>query len=97
MADIKLELDKSNNGAFRLYENGLKLGEMILQISDGKLTVFHTEVSPESEGKGYAKQLLDAMTAYAREHQLKVLPLCPYVHAQFRRHPELYEDIWVKE
>ncbi|HEY0297827.1 MAG TPA: GNAT family N-acetyltransferase [Arachidicoccus sp.] len=96
MAEIKLELDELNNGAFNLYEDGHKLGEMVLSISKGQLTVYHNEVAPEAEGKGFAKQLLGTMVTYAREHQLKVVPLCPYVHAQFKRHPELYEDVWQK-
>jgi predicted GNAT family acetyltransferase len=36
------------------------------------------------------------MAAYARGHHLKVIPLCPFVNAQFKRHPEEYADIWEK-
>lgn len=96
MVEIKLELDKFNNGAFNLYEDGLRQGKMVLSISNGKLTAYHTEVEPENKGKGYAKQLLEAMVAYAREHQLKVVPLCVYVNLQFRSHPELYKDLLEK-
>ncbi|RCR70296.1 GNAT family N-acetyltransferase [Larkinella punicea] len=97
MAEIKPDLDQKNPGAFYLYEEGVKIGEMVVNITDGNLTVYHTEVVPEAEGKGYAKQMLDAMVAYAREHNLKVIPLCPYVHAQFKRHPKDYADVWTKE
>jgi uncharacterized protein len=34
------------------------------------------------------------MTNYARSHRLQVIPLCPYVHAQFKRHPDEYADLW---
>ena len=37
------------------------------------------------------------MVTYAREHHLKVTPYCPYVHAQLKRHPEQYADIWNRE
>jgi predicted GNAT family acetyltransferase len=97
MTEIKLDLDQKNPGAFYLYEEGVKIGKMGVYISDGNLTVFHTEVEPEAEGKGYARQMLDAMVAYARENHLKVIPLCPYVHAQFKRHPNDYADVWTKE
>jgi uncharacterized protein len=40
--------------------------------------------------------LLSTMVDYAREHKLKVIALCPYVHAQFERHPDKYSDIWNK-
>jgi len=69
---------------------------MEIGIGDGRLTAYHTEVSPKAEGKGLAKKLLSHMVAYAREHHLKVIPLCPFVNAQFKRHPEEYADIWEK-
>ncbi|HEU4902844.1 MAG TPA: N-acetyltransferase [Flavisolibacter sp.] len=34
------------------------------------------------------------MVDYARKNGLKVIPLCPYVHAQFKRHPADYADVW---
>lgn len=95
--DIKLELDENNNGAFNLYNSDKKIGEMVINIADGVLTVYHTEVLPEAEGLGYAKQLLDTMVAYARSSNLKVIALCPYVHLQFRRHTANFEDIWLKQ
>jgi len=97
MADIKLELDEKKHGAFNLYDNSTKIGEMVIGISNDVLTVYHTEVDEDQSGKGYAKLLLDAMTAYARENTFKVRPLCAYVHAQFKKHPDEYADIWQKE
>lgn len=94
MTEVKLELNEKKHGAFNLYEDGNKLGEMVISIANDLLTVYHTEVNPEADGKGYAKLMLDAMTAHARENNLKVVPLCPYVHAQFKKHPDEYTDIW---
>lgn len=97
MAEIKLELDAKNHGGFNLYDGGEKIGEMVVAINNSTLTVYHTEVDENQGGKGYAKQLLDTMVAHARENNLKVIALCPYVHAQFKRHPEAYSDIWLKQ
>lgn len=94
MVDIKLELNEKQRGAFNLYETGAKIGEMVVDIVGNVLTVYHTGIIPEAEGKGYAKQLLEAMVSYVREHKLTVLPLCPYVLAQFRRTPDQYLDVW---
>jgi predicted GNAT family acetyltransferase len=69
---------------------------MAVAISGDDLIVYHTEVAPKAEGKGLAKNLLTEMVSYARKYGLKVVPLCPYVHAQFKRHPEDFEDIWKK-
>lgn len=97
MSSISLDLNEKNHGAFIVMEDGKKLGEMVISVKDDLLTVYHTEVSPEAEGKGLAKLLLAEMVAHAREQHLKVLPLCAFVHAQFKRHPDEYADIWQKE
>lgn len=94
MIDIKFENSGDEPAAFNLYKDGTKIGEMIVEIADGNITVYHTEVDIEQENKGYAGQLLSAMVDYAKAHQLKVIPLCPYVHTQFIRHPEQYASIW---
>ena len=96
METIKLELDEKKHGAFNLYVEDKKQGEMTVSIKDDVLTVYHTGVEPEAEGKGYAKKLLEEMTSYVRSNNMMVLPLCPYVHAQFKRHPDEYQDIWKK-
>lgn len=96
MEEVKLNLNEKNQGAFVVLDGDEQLGEMVLAIVSSDLIVYHTEVSPKAEGKGLAKLMLNAMVAYARKNSLKVIPLCPYVHAQFRRHPADYEDIWNK-
>lgn len=96
MAEIKLELDERLHGAFNLYEEGSKIGEMVVSVKGTTLTVYHTEVAESAAGKGFAKELLNTMIAYVRENKLKVRPLCPYVHAQFKKYPEEYNNIWLK-
>jgi len=96
MTQIKLELDAKNHGGFNLYENDVKLGMMVVSLTDEILTVYHTEVDEAAAGRGFAKLLLDEVVKYTRDHNLKLKPLCPYVHAQFKKHPELYSDIWLK-
>jgi predicted GNAT family acetyltransferase len=94
MAEVKLKLDNRRRGAFYIEEDGKQAGEMVIGLSETTLTVYHTEVDPAMEGRGLARLMLNAMVAYAREHELQVLPLCEYVHTQFRRHPDEYADIW---
>ncbi len=97
MNDPELVLNQLNRGAFLLEEDGEKLAEMVVAVDNENLIVYHTEVNPKAEGKGLAKILLNAMVSYARKKQLKVIPLCPYVHAQFKRHPEEFADVWTKD
>ena len=87
-------LNEQQKGKFYIEEDNERLGEMVIGINGNNLTAYHTEVSPKAEGKGYAKALLNAMVNYARKNRLHVIPLCPFVHAQFKRHPEDYADLW---
>ncbi len=94
MVEIKTVLNEKGRGSFLLMEDGKQMGEMMIGITGTHIIAFHTEVAPEAEGKGFGRQLLNTMVEYAREHHLKVKPLCPYVYAQFKRHPEEYADLW---
>src|SRR5688572_539670 len=94
MRELELRLEANGKGAFVIEAEGERVAEMAIGIADGHLTVYHTEVSEKLKGHGVASNLLSTMVEYARAHQLKVIALCPYVHAQFKRHPEQYGDIW---
>ena len=83
-------------GEVQLFSDENKIGKMNIAKTDSNITVFHTEVDPEYEGLGFAKMLLNQLISYARENELKIIPLCPYVNMQFRHHPEEYADIWFK-
>jgi predicted GNAT family acetyltransferase len=96
MEEVKLQLDKKGHGHFYISDEGEQLAEMVVSVSNSLLTVYHTEVLPKAEGRGLAKQLLAAMVEHARKNGLKVIPLCPYVHAQFKRHAGDYADVWHK-
>lgn len=97
MDEIKLTLNDRGHGAFYIMDGEERIGEMDISINENTLTVYHTEVAPEAEGKGLAKQMLQDIVDHARKNKLQVIPLCPYVHAQFKRHPEEYADIWNSE
>jgi hypothetical protein len=81
-------------------EHDEKLGRFLAQVHghlcvcdyrlrEGVMTISHTEVAPELEGQGIAAALVRAALAHARDHGLKVRPLCSYVQAYMRRHPEV--------
>jgi predicted GNAT family acetyltransferase len=58
------------------------------RLRDGVMAITHTEVAPELEGRGIAAALAKAALAHANDHGLKVRPLCSYVQAYMRRHPQ---------
>ncbi len=94
MDPIQLKLEPNGKGSFFIDRNGERLAEMVIAVDDKNITVYHTEVSPKLKGEGTGTKLLNTMVNYARQHHLKVIALCPFVHAQFNRHKELYADVW---
>jgi predicted GNAT family acetyltransferase len=97
MNEIELKLTPAGRGSFFIETNGTRVAEMEIAIQAKNLIVYHTEVADALQGKGIASKLLAKMVSYARENNLKVVPLCAYVLAQFKRHPDQYKDIWNTE
>lgn len=96
MNTIELNLNDQKQGAFIINNGKEHLAEMVIAILGDNLVVYHTEVSDKLRGQGIGGKLLNEMVAYARKNRLKVVPLCPYVRAQFEKHPDQYADIWNK-
>ncbi len=51
----------------------------------------HTDVATGFEGQGVGLVLLEHLLADAREKGFRIIPLCPFVNAQRRKHPEWAE------
>lgn len=81
-------------GQVRLFSADKIAGKMDVSLEDGKFRVFHTEVDPIYQGRGFAKLLLNQLVSFARTNNLRVIPRCPYVLGQFKRYPKEYADIW---
>lgn len=61
-------------------------------IQDGKnFVITHVGVFPELRGQGIAGKITQASLEYAKEHGLRVIPMCSYAAAYIRRNPEYVE------
>lgn len=80
---------------FELYDDGgERIGEIEYRNGGNRdLYATHTEVNPQHEGKGYAKQLLNALADFAERNHYKIVPVCPYVTACFRKDPDRYAAV----
>lgn len=82
-----------SKGVFYMEIDNEKLAEMTYSKAGDKLIIIdHTEVSEKLKGKGAGKQLVQAAVDYAREHKIKILPLCPFAKSVFDKMPE-YQDV----
>lgn len=61
-------------------------------IQEGKnFVITHVGVYPEHRGQGIAAKIVEAGLQYAREHSLRVIPMCSYAAAYIRRNPQYKE------
>ena len=82
-----------SKGLFYIEVEGEKLAEMTYsKAGDSLIIIDHTEVSEKLKGQGAGKQLVQAAVSYAREHNIKILPLCPFAKAIFDKTPD-YSDV----
>jgi predicted GNAT family acetyltransferase len=65
--------------------------EIDYRLSPGRMHITHTGVPRALEGRGIAAALVHRALTWARSQQLKVDPVCSYVAAYLRRHPEWHD------
>jgi len=91
--DIKHQQGETK-GLFFIEQNSEKVGELEYSMAGKeRMIISHTEVSDTLKGQGAGKQLVQAAVDYARQHHLKVMPLCPFANAVFHRTPD-FNDVW---
>ena len=80
--------DNSAAKRFEAHADGELVGVLEYIPLDGKIVATHTEVTAEQEGKGVGSQLVAEVVAQLRRDGRLLQPLCPYVAAWLRRHPD---------
>ena len=84
-----LREDGATRGRYVAYlAPGYEAEMTFRKAADGTITIDHTGVPPEYEGRGIAARLVNKAVSDAREQGFKITPVCSYVVAQFRRHKE---------
>ncbi len=79
-----------NNVAQKQYE--FHIGDYLPKIeyikTNEKIFLTHTEVPVALEGKGVGSQLVRKVLEDIEKQGLTLIPLCPFVAAYIKRHPE---------
>lgn len=84
-AMVRIEHEENGGkGRFAIYENNEFAGEMTyVWAGASKFIIDHTSVEQKFGGKNYGHMMLIKAVEFAREKDLKILPLCPFAKAQF--------------
>jgi predicted GNAT family acetyltransferase len=73
----RFELDADGSTAFATYK-----------LTDGVITLIHTEVPQELRGRGIGSRLVGGVLDLVRAQGLKAVVLCPFIKAYISKHPE---------
>ncbi|WDR04817.1 GNAT family N-acetyltransferase [Devosia rhodophyticola] len=80
---------QSDRGRYVIdLDEGFEAELTYAMTSPDVMLIDHTGVPPQFEGRGIAAQLVEAAIADARRQNFRIVPQCPYVAVQFKRHPE---------
>jgi predicted GNAT family acetyltransferase len=73
-------------------DEGAIIAEMVYTMpSMDKMIIEHTEVSDELKGQNVGYQLVKTAVEYARQHNIKIIPLCPFAKKVFDKKPDFHD------
>lgn len=89
---VELELTE-NKGRFYIKEQNQTLAEMtFVFVGNERIIIDHTEVTPGNNGKSFGKIMVSKAVDFARENNLKIIPLCPFAKSVFEKTSD-YNDV----
>ncbi|MBF4471908.1 MULTISPECIES: GNAT family N-acetyltransferase [Flavobacterium] len=90
--EVQLEIN-DKNGFFHIDINGKAEAKMTFVFAGpDKIIIDHTEVNEGNNGKGYGKKMVAKAVEFAREKNIKIIPLCPFAKKVFDKTPE-FRDV----
>ena len=89
MADFTITREVTGHkGRYTIRQNG-ETAELTYSITSPTLVIAdHTDVPDSFRGTGAGLALVIQLITDARAEGFRIMPLCPFVNAQRKRHPE---------
>ena len=87
------ELEVTHNpveNRFEMWIDG-QLSKLDYMENGNTIVMMHVGVYPDYRGHGIAGKLTQVGLEYAKEKNLRVIPMCSYVAAYIRRNPQYAE------
>ena len=81
-------VDVPEDGRYELRLGDRRIGHAAYRRRGGTIVFTHTEVDAACEGRGFGTHLVHGALEDARGQGLRIVPLCSFVAAYVRRHPE---------
>ena len=88
-----LQKDNGNKGSFYVQQDDKLLAEMTyVWAGADRIIIDHTEVDESLKGLGVGKQMVTKAVEFAREKNIKIIPLCPFAKSVFDKERE-FSDV----
>ncbi len=92
MSDTAPEIELQDTGSKGRYmfrgANGALAEMTFSKVGESMIIIDHTDVPDAFRGQGVGLKLVTRAVEDMRAAGKKIIPLCPFANAQFRRHPE---------
>lgn len=84
--------ERETGGFVIARENEKRAGAMTYSLAgENVIIIDHTEVEPEYKGKKIGLQMLYKIVDMARENNIKIIPLCPFAAAMFKKEDNIWD------
>ena len=81
-------------GHFTAKDGDNVLGQMFYSWAGiDTFVINHTEVNPEAKGTGTGLAHVEAGVKYARDNNFKIVPVCAFANAMFKKHQKEWADV----
>ena len=89
MIEIK-RIEFGTKGFFGAFDGENEAGRMSYTFAgNSKMIIDHTEVSDLYKGQNIGKRILMEVVLFARENNIKIIPLCPFAKSVFDKTEEI--------
>ena len=84
-----------SKGMFYVGDDGNIVAELVYTMAaPDKMVIEHTEVDESLKGKNVGLELVSTAVDYARSHNIKIVPLCPFAKSVIARRPEMQDVLY---
>ncbi|MCH7402930.1 GNAT family N-acetyltransferase [Belliella kenyensis] len=86
------QINHESKGYFKAIDDGKEAGRMTYSwAGEQRIIIDHTEVNPAFKGQHVGKKMLMTAVEFAREKNIKILPLCPFAKSVFDKTPDIQD------
>ncbi|MBS4035309.1 MAG: N-acetyltransferase [Ignavibacterium sp.] len=83
-------IESGSKGFFGAFDGDKEAGRMSYTfVGETKIIIDHTEVGGLYKGQNIGKRILMEVVFFARENNIKIIPLCPFAKSVFDKTEEI--------